>query len=281
MDIINVDLYGGKSIFGGKETPLEADIIYCDKYNNCSYYKNEQCLNVRSFLSSRCKFGRVQNVKGYTSRAMKYHAFNSEWRGHEKYNKLKYPPTKLGLIEDLVVFPYSYVYIEQLEDGELEIKNPNFYKELAFIDYGKFTVDFIYKICTFKPRAIMGEEIKNYQKETVPLFLAHLKEIMPDKYNEFKNKHSNLVKEVNYIDRKALIKTIKPSTVYYKSRSYPQFNEEWYWDGEFLIYVKGYVSEFNVIKDYEVDGIKIKPSDKSIVYISNNEQVTEETIFVD
>lgn len=43
MDKINVDLYGGKSIFGGRETPLEAEITYCDKYKVCSFYKKGKC----------------------------------------------------------------------------------------------------------------------------------------------------------------------------------------------------------------------------------------------
>lgn len=280
MDIINVNLYGGRSIFGGKEIPLEADIIYCDKYNNCSYYENGQCLNIRSFLSG-CKYGCIQNVKGYTSRAMKYHTFKSEWTKHEKYNKLKYPPTKLGLIEDLIVFPYPHICIKQSENGELEIKNPSFSGKITFINYDKFTVDFIYKICTFRPQAMMGGEIKSYQNETVPLFLAHLKEIFPCKYEEYIKKYEGHVKEINYVGRKALLETIKPSYVYYNYPNYPKFNEKWYWDGEILTYKKGYVSSFNITKDYEILDIKIKPSSESTIQISDNKQVSEKTIFID
>lgn len=45
MNLIDVYLTGGKSIFGGKESPLEAHEIYCDNCDNCSLYKNKQCLN--------------------------------------------------------------------------------------------------------------------------------------------------------------------------------------------------------------------------------------------
>lgn len=38
MNLIDVYLTGGKSIFGGKESTLEAHEIYCD---NCSLYKNK------------------------------------------------------------------------------------------------------------------------------------------------------------------------------------------------------------------------------------------------
>ena len=31
MEQISVTLYGGKGLFGGKETPLEAELIFCDR----------------------------------------------------------------------------------------------------------------------------------------------------------------------------------------------------------------------------------------------------------
>ena len=270
FDIINVNLYGGKGIFGGKETPLEASIVYCDRYETCSYFKNNQCLNVRAAFSGSCKYGRTRTVTGYTSRARKYYDFKKEWENHEKYSKLKYPPGKMGVIGNEVVLPYPHIYIKENENGSLTIEGPlTFSNKIAFVDISKFTVEFINKLCTFRPQAMMGGEISSYRRETVPLMLAHLKEIMPEKYAEVKGKYPGLVKEINYVGRKALLNTVKPSNVAYKSRQYPQFNEEWYWDGEILTRVNGYVSSFNIIKDYEVLEIKIKPSDKSTITTPN------------
>ncbi len=282
QQIINVNLYGGKGIFGGKETPLEASIVYCDRYETCSYFKNNQCLNIRAPFSGSCKYGKVRTVTGYTSRAKKYYDFKKEWENHEKYNKLKYPPGKLGVIGDEVVLPYPHIYIKENENGSLTIEGPLlFSNKIAFIDITKFTSEFINKLCTFRPRAIMGGEITSYQRETVPLFLAHLKEVLPEKYAEIKSKNPEIANEINYVGRRALLATINPSFVFYQSRQYPQFNEKWYWDGEVLAYSSGYTQEFRVTKHYEVLEIKIKPSDKSIITISNNEQVTENTVFVD
>jgi hypothetical protein len=279
--IIHVGLYGGKSIFGGRETPQRAEIIYCDRFDKCSYYKNGQCLNVTAPLSSYCKYGRISTVHGYTSRAKKYNEFDSKWREHEKYRKLSYPPKKLGLIDDIVVFPYPHIYIKESEDGYIELHNPGFCSGIAFIDYNKFTVDFIRRLCLFRPLAIMGGEIRSYKTETVPLFLAHLKEVLPERYEEVKAKYPEIIKEINYVGRTALLKTIAPSHVYYKSSRYPQYNEKWYWDGETLKYESGYVSSFNITKDYEILEIRIRPSDTSTITISNNEQVTENTVFID
>jgi len=281
VEVINVGLYGGKGLFGGKETPLEASIISCDKYEQCSYFKNNQCLKVRSFLSPVCKYGRVNNVKGYTSRAAKYHSFKKQWQEHEKYSKLKYPPQKLGLIGEEIVFPYPYIRITQTEDGNIKLSDPDFGSNIAFIAKEYFTIDLIKRICNFRPLAMMGGVITDYQSKIVPLFLAHLKEVLPDKYEELRKENSDLAKEVSYVGRKALLKTINPSDVFYKSSNYPQFNEKWHWDGEMLTFLSGYVSSFNITKDYTIAEIKIIPSDKSVITISNNGQVTEETVFID
>jgi len=282
MEIINVNLYGGKGIFGGRETQLEASIVYCDRHEMCSYFKNNQCLNVRAPFSSGCKYGKVSNITGYTSRDNKYYEFKKKWESHEKYNKLKYPPNKLGIIGDVIVLPYPHIYIKETENGNLVIEGPMlFSNSIAFVDKSKFTTEFINELCAFRPRAIMGGEITSYQRETVPLFLAHLKEVLPEKYAEIKSKSPEIANEINYVGRRALLKTINPSFVFYQSRQYPQFDEKWYWDGEILTYSSGYTQEFRVTKHYEVLEIKIKPSDKSIITISNNEQVTENTVFVD
>lgn len=279
-EVINVGLYGGKSIFGGRETPLEASVISCDRHSKCSFYQNGQCLNVRG-LSGHCKYGSVNTIRGYTSRAKKYGEFKRKWQNHERYGKLQRPPTKLGLIDDVVVFPYPFVRIKQMENGTWKVTDPSFGSSIAFIDYEQFTVDLIYQICTFRPQALMGGEITKYQKETVPLFLAHLEEVIPERYQEFIEKHKEFAQKIDYVGRKAYLKTIKPSMVYYKSERYPRFNEEWYWDGEYLTYQKGYVKDFSITNDYEVEKIIIKPSDKSVVSISSNEQVSKETVFVD
>lgn len=279
--IINVNLYGGKSIFGGRETPLRAEIISCDKCDKCSYYQNNQCLNVTAPFSKGCKFGKINRIRGYTSRAQKYYTFKTKYEKHEQYNKLKYPSNKLGLIDNMVVFLYPYITINETENGNISLDDPGFGTNIAYIQYEKFTPELINRICKFQPCAIMGGVITSYQNKTVPLFLAHLKEVLPNRYLEVKQSYPELIKEINYVGRKALLQTINPSQVHYESRNYPQFNETWDWDGEFLIYDSGYVSRFNITNQYEIINIKIKPTDKSEIIISDNKQVSDKTVFVD
>lgn len=279
-EVIHIGLYGGKGIFGGRETPLEASIISCDKSDSCSYFKDNQCMAIRGFGSS-CKFGSEQTVRGYTSRAQKYGQFRRKWREHERYGKLTRPTDKLGLIDGVVVLPYSYTRIKTSEDGFPSIESPSFNNKVGYVDYDKFTVDFIHEICTFKPQAMMGGEIASYQEEIVPLFLAHLKEIIPEKHEDFVSKYESFNTAIDYTGRKALLSTVEPSAVHYKSSRYPRFNAEWVWDGKFLTYDSGYVSDFNIAENCEIVEIVIKPSDDTTITISSNEQVTDDTIFID
>lgn len=279
-EVINVNLYGGKGIFGGREKPLEASVISCNKHNECSFFKNGQCLAVRAAFSPSCKFGSERTVRGYTSRAQKYRKFKSEWQGHEQYNKLSYPPTKLGVIGDQVVFPYPYTRLEETETG-FKVKDPSFGNSISYVNIEKFTTDLIYKICAFRPQAMMGGEISDYQKKTVPLFLAHLEEVLPEKYAKFIKAYPKFANKIDHVGRKAILKTIKPTVIYKKSRQYPELNSTWYWDGETLIYKSGFVSSFSVIKNYEIEEIKLKPSDTTVVEITSNDQVDENTVFVD
>ena len=100
MGKICVGLYGGKSIFKGKEVPLQGDTIYCECPDKCSLYKEGKCLCVRR-LGIKCPNGTVTTEKGYTSRAKKYGAFRQKYTGDETYAKLKSPiHNKFAIVGD-------------------------------------------------------------------------------------------------------------------------------------------------------------------------------------
>ncbi len=76
--------------------------------------------------------------------------------------------------------------IKQNEQGQWKLEGPPLFGDKsAFIPEDKFTCDLIYRICNYKSQALMGGTIKSYQEETVPLFLAHLKEVLPKKFESF------------------------------------------------------------------------------------------------
>lgn len=281
MAEINVGLYGGKSVFGGKEKRLEASVIHCENYNNCSFYQEGTCLAVRSMLSPSCEFGKASTVVGYTSKAKKYYDFKNKWKNHENYNKLKYPSKKLGVINENIIFNYSYIGFIEESKGVYKLCNPYLSSESTVFTKEEFTPELIKRICSFQSQAMFGRVIDDYQLKEVPLFLANLSETLPELYEKFVSEYPEYNKEIDHRGRKAYLKTINPSEILYKSSGYSDLNSKWYWNGVTLEYIEGYVSSVNVIKNYEVSKFEIKPTDKTTITITDNNQVNNTTKFVD
>src|SRR5574344_1673195 len=176
MSKINVDLYGGKSIFGGKESPLEADEIYCDRADRCSFYADGKCLRCRGFLAPKCKFGSNSVIKGYTSRAAKYYDFKRKYEKDEFYNKLHYPSELAAVIGDCLYLNLKYTLVRKRTDKDEAwekdvngylISEVGFCGGSAFIPIADVTNELLYAIFSYKPCAIMGGIIKDYQSKVV------------------------------------------------------------------------------------------------------------------
>src|SRR5690625_7413771 len=94
LEEINVTMFGGKGIFGGRETRKEAVISSCAFADDCEALPAGRCASSNPRLDS-CINMENNTVQGYTSRAMKYGEFVRTWKGHEKYgageNGLKRP----------------------------------------------------------------------------------------------------------------------------------------------------------------------------------------------
>lgn len=208
MDKINVDLYGGKGIFGGRETPLNVDITYCEKYKDCSFYKKGKCF-CAGRIGPNCKFGKKQNIQGYTSRALKYNEFRRKYREDECFAKLDEPNNKIGKIKD--TFVINMKYLHENEGGGYKIETNLVSHPLICIPENEFTNNLIELICSGKPRTIFENEIiKSYQEKDVPRFLYELKTDFKEIYDEFIKEYpeyKNL--EMNFIGRKAYINTLK------------------------------------------------------------------------
>ncbi len=212
MNKINVNLYGGKSIFGGREQPLEAEITYCDKYETCSFYKKNKCFSAGRWKQN-CKYGEKQIIHGYTSRAKGYDNFKSQYKEDKCYNKLDEPNNIIGKIDNVFVINTGYLY-ENKETGEYYIDTKFGKSPLIYVQEQKFTNDLIKIICGAKPKTIFDNvEIKKYQQEIVPRFLYELKTEFTDKYNAFVAEYPEYKeKQLNFVGRTAYIKTLNNGT---------------------------------------------------------------------
>lgn len=274
MEKINVNLYGGKSIFGGRETPLEAEITYCDKYKECSFYKQGKCFSAGRWKQN-CKYGSKQRERGYTSRARKYYEFKRKWDNDECRNKLEEPDNIVGKIGDTFVLNTGYLY--ENEQGEYYIDTHFSTAPLIYVSKEKFTNDLIKLICDAKPKTIFDrEEIKSYQEKIVPRFLYELK-------TEFKETYDNFIKEypdyenkkMNFFGRKAYINTLKNG-----SELLDCHKNKWKIENDYLVCYEDDTSLHLPFYGGPTE-IRIKITDKMTYVITNNEQVTEKTKFSD
>lgn len=276
MDKINVSLYGGKSIFGGKETPLEAEITYCDKYENCSFYKQGKCFSAGRWKEN-CKFGNKVKHKGYTSRAIKYDEFRDKYRKDECYNKLDEPNNTIGKIED--VFVINIGYLHKKEGGGYEIETNIFSHPLIYINEKDFTNELISLICDGKPRTFMDNAIiKAYQEKIVPRFLYELKREFTDIYNRFIEQYPEYKeKQLNFVGRKAFVYSLRDGI---ELKSNYSDKTKFIKDGEYLKNITNYNDTFLPFNAKE-SNIQLKIDKEMKVEITDNIMVDENTIFCD
>lgn len=273
MKKINVNLYGGKSIFKGcGNNPLSADITYCDECNNCSFYKNKKCFNANR-LTSRCKYGRVEKIEGYTSRSKKYYSFESLYKTDPTYHLLDAPLNIIGSIGDNIVLNINGINIDENNEIINDVKFFSIDKELMYIPKNLFTNDLIKKICDFKLIGMWGGEIEDYQNKTIPKFLSSLKRDFNDIYVRFINEYPEYNRDINYIGRYAYINSLKDGVKIKDSND--KFFEK---QGDYLL---GSFSSCFLPFGAKDSEIKIKINSEMTYKITDNCQVDDNTVFED
>ncbi len=284
MKKINVELYGGKSIFGGREKPLEADEIYCDRYEKCSYYVSGKCLRCRGILAPTCKFGKTITAIGYTSRAKKYYSFKSKYRDDEVYSKLKYPNELAAIMGDTLYIRYKFGDAHKRRECDEKwkrdvegyiIDTDCFGSGDVFIPLNEVNNKLLFAIFTNKPRALMGGVISDYQEKVVPDIIQTLKRIAPDIHKQFITEYPQFDKEPNYIGKEIFVNSLKPNT------KFKVKGNEWTFDGEC-------VSAANIdirssspwwLQSGVHSDVKIKVNDEMTIEVNDNSIVDENTRF--
>lgn len=277
---INVMLYG---VQDGRNKN-RAEIVRCDRTDKCSFYKKGCCLNVTSFLRKGCAYGSVSVVNGYTSRAKKGIDFNYRYRTDELYGALKHPlDWRVALIDDIVVLNLTFAICskERWNSWEHKWEEIDDYavRECGFstgtysyIPLEELTVDVLNRIIKYKPTAIMGGEITDYQKTIVPNLLFEISKALPDLYEKLTAEHPE-VKDIvpNFVGKFAYIHSLPDETVLNTN------NGKFVKRGEY-VFCEKYKSAFLPF-NANTSEVSIKITKDMLVKIENNNQVDENTIF--
>jgi hypothetical protein len=255
-----------------KDVKERCEYTYCSNTENCELYKQKKCVNDFKFLNCiKCPYSKFSQEEGYTQKAKSFHGWMRDRK--EKYkevlNAIQFTSDKIAKIDEYIYLPYPHLnnYVNSINGiiGE------------HFIKVKDFTNKKILEIINFKPQALMGGEIKSFQKEEVPKFIQHLKEELPEIYDTFIKEYSDEAKKFaevinNYVGRKAYIKTLKVGTYIYDDKN------KFLFDGEYLI-CEDYKPIF---APFDTSGglFKFKVEDDMVVKITNNEQVCKNTKFI-
>lgn len=217
------------------------------------------------FMMKKSPYFTVNKTEGRTKKAMTHGDLKRRFQ--KKYPELK---NKLEPTDRKVLDFGEYVFLDipHIDNYVNPIVNDNEWYNSQYIKKEFFTIDFIKELIGYKPIALFNrKEITDFQEKILPSFLRELKIFNEDLYKEAIKGSRFDKEEINYTGLKAKLKTLKPGKVKYRL----DISEEiFYWDGKELI------------KEKELrDGstIVIRPSEKVIVKIIDNNTVTEKTEF--
>lgn len=280
MKKINVMLYGGFD----KKTKNRAEIVTCDRCENCSFYKKNQCLSVTAPFSSSCKFGNVRRIEGYTQRAQKRFSFDSKYKNDECYGKLKHPSDwRVGVLDDVAVFNLTfaicdkkhYICGEWKETDEFKTRDCGMFStgSYSYIPLSELTTKVLKDILSYVPRTVFGNDpISDYGKKIVPNVLFELSKLLPDLYGSLIEEYPQFSEIApNFVGKKAYIKSLADGVVltddkgkFVKNGNYLECD---CWKSSFLPFNSGKAE------------VKIEITDKMTYAIKSNSQVDENTIF--
>ena len=249
-------------------------IIKCDNCSNCDLYKQKQCVRA-SILNTQCPYGNVEVERGYTKRARSHFQWvNKRQKDYADYlNVLSGPVSKMAKVGDYVYLPYSHMNMNKsvpfMSHSQFLIRG------MPFLKVEDFTVDNIVNICNFRPTALMGGEIKSYQKEVVPTFLQHLSESDNDLFMQLIESHPKMgdkLKSFSHVGRHVLLHTLNLNIDIRDIHG-----GTWFWDGKYLTSTNSHASFMLVNNPQEV---RIKPRENSVVKVCNDTHVNENTKFI-
>lgn len=268
--LINVNLYGD----GSREARRRAEYIYCDHADECSAYKEGKCFRVTTLFGLRCEFGRITHVDGGTKRSKMFCRVSDEAKSNEQYHKLSYPSdTYVTRIGDGVFLTPPYVRIE-LQGEKLVCSNPGFGSNRLFVPLDVMTPENIKRICEYRPHALMGGEITDYQQKIVPTFLYQLSRLCPEHFKAFTVTYPDFpIKPPDWIGRYAKLSTCSHEALYKDAN-----RNLFHFEGDDIV-CDCYHSAFLPFDSVEAK-IRITVTDSMEVKITNNNQVTDGTIFV-
>jgi hypothetical protein len=262
----------------GRKERASSTTIWC-KLKSCPLLDAGTCMLKPLMLWTRCPYGRVTGLTGPTRRAGKFRSWIREQKEkHPECKSVGYPATRIAFVGDYVYLPYSFMTMNERVPflGHAHLLGSG----NCLLPREHWTLDNVLKILAFRPQAMFGGEITDYQKKEVPLFLLHLRETDSVMWKELIAARPALDTTPNHVGRKALLRTLNtPITWTTKGNNCPV---TWIWDGKEVSTTSSHAYE-KVWGQIALDAIALfaTPKDDTAIVVQDNAWVNERTVFVD
>ena len=254
------------SLFGKrcKTDHAEYHTVECSRSADCELFARRQCI-ARIFMAGPgCDHGRAYREIGPTPKARGYFAWLQERRAAaEPVGYLDAPKDRLARVADTIWLPYAAM---SLALDDLGYQRP-------FVPVEEFTADLVVSLCAARPRGTwIPNELIEYQRKSIPLFVAHLSESYPALLAEaapLSPRIREILARLTRVGRKAKLATLRPNVGTF---------DGWTWDGTHMIATDRRAFPFT---PFEAAEMRIVPGPDAVVTVTDNGQCTPETVFVD
>lgn len=277
MDKICVNIYGGSVLFClNGEPPFDAETIYCDHADSCSFHANGKCLRVRRGGHQDCVYGRVETTRGYTSRNKAYPEWRQKIIEDSVYAKLKDVGWggQFAVMGDYYYFETDYAHAEF--DGDDLVIESSSADDNFFLEKNRCTPEVFVKILTFTP-AGQEDSIRTYAKDIVPKLMQDIKELCPDLYAQIIALDPKLKGPFNLVGQKVYVNTITENSVITDNRG----REFVFKDGNLICNAYNRTCENQLPFDAETGKLIIPVTDTMVCRVTDTSQTNENTRIAD
>lgn len=268
----------GNSLFKQKKSEKAKGHIYsCKCPEKCELYAKGNCV----LFKNHCPYGSKDTIIGYSRMASKFSSWIYEFMDKHKEAcnarfRLK-QPEKMEYFMDLVYIPIPHLGLN--ENIEFVDGKGYFAYSYPIVKRSDFNEEFISKrIINFYPRSLTGSVIWDYQEKEVPKFLRWLKRLDPVLFDKVKALDSDhpAFNKLSDVGKKAILQTLNPNIGTFADTS----NRTWTWDGEYL-YSSNVRFYGTILETEEIQECRLKPKDRAIVKVTDDNQVNDNTEFID
>lgn len=162
-----------------KKDKASLRVLRCS-LDGCPLLKRYQCIEIRL----GCPYGKITRTDGFTRRAAGFSEKVKEFYARQsEYGPMpKTAVKRMAVVGKYVWLPYSYM--SMCKDVPFLDHSGPFSRGYPFVPTTSFTANTVVTLAKFQPRALVGSVIQEYQEKSLPVFLFHLRQEMPDLYDQ-------------------------------------------------------------------------------------------------